>query len=72
MSNIDWEKWMKDHHIKLGGNPDDNRKNAVKSGGGIQDGQLETKSISDAGRSSNSDILHDEEKGFQEGSSKEA
>ncbi len=65
MSNIDWEKWMKDHHIKLGGNPDDNRKNAIKSGGGVQVGQLETKGTTDAGRPSDSDIFHNEKERIQ-------
>lgn len=44
----DWEKWMADHHIKIGGNPNDVRADAGSAGGGISRSKLETKVPNDA------------------------
>lgn len=46
---IDWTKWMKDHHIKMRGDPGDDRRNAGETGGVISGSELETKVSDDAG-----------------------
>ena len=37
----DWQKWMDEHHIKLRGDPGDNRKDEKSAGGGISRTELE-------------------------------
>ena len=32
---MDWEKWMDQHHVKLGSDPNDCRENESSVGGGI-------------------------------------
>ncbi len=63
---VDWVKWMEQHHIKLGGNPDDNRANADDCDGNVQERPLEEKSGSDAGQSGSSNIFNDEKKWLPE------
>lgn len=57
----DWQQWMHEHHIRLRGEPDDSRSNAMCSGGGISgDVELENASTKDAGPPDNSDIQNNE------------
>ena len=49
---IDWEKWMAEHHIKIGGNPNDNGTDAVKTGKSISGSQVETKGDGNVGKPS--------------------
>ena len=48
---VDWQKWMDQHHIKLRGDPNDNRSDAVQIGGGISRSKVETQSNANAGQS---------------------
>ena len=52
MPNIDWTEYMKQHHIKLRGDPNDDQPDEVHDSGGISGSEVETKSSNDAGQSS--------------------
>ena len=49
MNNIDWEKWMADHHVKIGGKSHEGGKNEMCSGGGVSRTEVETEVSDDAG-----------------------
>ena len=53
---MDWEKWMAEHHIKLRGEPNDNRPDEVRVGGGISGSEVETEVSDHAGAPSSSNI----------------
>ena len=48
---MDWEKWMAEHHIKIGGKSNDNGTDAKQVGEGISGTEVETKGDGNAGQS---------------------
>jgi len=58
--NIDWEKWMAEHHIRIGGKSHDNRSDEVCAGGGIPGTKMETEVPDNAGASGGSHIQKSE------------
>ena len=53
MDNIDWDAWMAEHHIKIGGKSNDNGSNEMHAGGNISGSEVEVK-VSDNARTSGS------------------
>ena len=53
---MDWEKWMKDHHIKLRGEPNDDRPDEVQTGNSISRTKVETEVSNNAGQTGSSHI----------------
>ena len=57
MNDIDWQKWMEEHHVRLRGNTNDGRSNEERSGGDISSvDKVEVAAKSDARSSGNSHI----------------
>ena len=52
----DWEKWMEEHHIRIGGKTDDNRTDEVKTGRSVSGSKVETEMPDDAGSTGGSHI----------------
>lgn len=50
---VDWQKWMKDHHVKMRGDPDDDGSDAVLAGRKISRTEMETEVSNNAGTTSN-------------------
>jgi len=48
----DWKKWMDDHHIKIRGDPDDNRSDEVLASRKISGTKLEAEVPDDVGKTS--------------------
>lgn len=46
---MDWEKWMAEHHIKIGGKSHDNGPDEVRAGGGVSGIKMETEVPDHAG-----------------------
>ena len=54
--NIDWEKWMEEHHIRIGGNTNDDGADANKAGRSVSGSKVETEMPDDAGSTGGSHI----------------
>ena len=51
-----WDEWMADHHIKIGGKSNDDGADEVHSGGSVSGSEVEVKVPDNAGKTGSGDI----------------
>lgn len=56
MTYLDWEKWMAEHHIKIGGKSHDNGPDEVQTGDTVSGAKVEVKVSDHAGSTGDSHI----------------
>lgn len=59
---MDWQKWMKDNHVKLRGVENDGGEDAVSTGGGIFGTSMDDQSNHDAREPGNSHVQKHEKR----------